>query len=274
MNPMPKDVASKNLAEQAEYAFSKLGFLKNVDMIFNATLDSGIYNATPFEGVKAAFELRNGMFIFEDLSISQLRGANMRFSGGINAFENFAFENFKYQISTPNIYSSLAEDEVPEILKKIRDIKNFAITGTVSGTKSDITTDTAMRFDEVDVDYAGSIIPGAEDYFFNGNLSLKAPDFIKFVNRLGINYNPNVMSLGILSIVSDFGGNADAFVMNNFDALVGSNSFQGSISYAPEGEKPLLTADLNVDKFEIDRFFYNANKTALFCPVSRRELFL
>lgn len=92
---------------------------------------------------------------------------------------------------------------------------------------------------------------------FAGEVDLKAPDFVQLVNDFNFNYKPKAFSLGIFTLASKVSGTADKFRLTGLNAFVGSNNFKGELAVDRSLGRPNITARMDVNKFELERFFYN-----------------
>lgn len=278
LEQLPNSVAEKGFEEQIKYWFEKIGFLKNFDMQFDTTLGLGIYSSIPFENTNLSFKLNNGVMDINNLSISSVKNASVDFKGELSGFgEEVKFSNLKYNLSTQNFYSIFPEDKLPPLIKQVKDLKKIDLKGVITGDLKKLATKSVVKLDNIDFAYSGNIsdIDGSKSY--DGKVELRAPDFIKFVNRFNVKYNPRVISMGIFRLKSSIKGTYGDFVLKDMETYIGSNKFEGDIIYKKDAEKQDITAQLHINRFELDRFFYNANKGgdaqagAVFSPQSSTQ---
>src|SRR5699024_3984545 len=82
----------------------------------------------------------------------------------------------------------------------------------------------------------------------------------KLVNDLNFDYNPKAFSLGVFNMAAQLAGTPDKFTASRFNSFVGSNNIRGAFAYDNTGERPGIVANLKINKFEFDRFFYNSKE--------------
>ncbi|MDD4557110.1 MAG: AsmA family protein [Alphaproteobacteria bacterium] len=256
---LPEDVAQKGFVASLKYLSSKFLFLNDYDMKINTSLGLGIYNSIPFENVDMAFSLEKGNLNLEKLHISSVRNSGVDLNGKIYGLSNdgFMFENLKYDLSTQDFYSLFVKDKVSHFIQKAKDLKKFEAKGVVTGNLDKFATKSAFKADDLDVYYTGEVQKEGQNYNLDGKIGLKSPDFIKFANRFGMAYTPDVLTMGIFRLNSQLSGNDEKFFMKDMNLLIGTNRFKGTVEYNKIEDKNNLTFDLNVNKLELDRFFYN-----------------
>jgi hypothetical protein len=259
----PANISSKGMEEEFIYWFNKLSFLNDVDMHFDSTLGLGIYSAIPFEDTNLSFTLKDGTMDINNLSISSVKNSSVDFKGEIEGFgSDIKVSNLKYGIDTQNFYSVFPEDSLPDILKRAKDFKKFSAKGVVTGDLGRFATKSVFKVDNFDLAYSGNIMRSGDVNSYDGKIELRAPDFVKFLNRFDIKYNPKVISMGVLRLKSSVKGTYGDFELKDMETYIGSNKFEGELSYKKSGDRPDIVTNMNISRFEFDRFFYNANKNS------------
>lgn len=114
---------------------------------------------------------------------------------------------------------------------------------------------TVSRLENIDFIYGGQAGKQNGQWVFAGEVDLKAPDFVQLVNDFNFNYKPKAFSLGIFTLASKVSGTADKFRLTGLNAFVGSNNFKGELAVDRSLGRPNITARMDVNKFELERFF-------------------
>ena len=254
---MPEEIAQSDLETQAAYRFKQLSGLQNLDLQFRFSLNSGIWNKIPFEKLATEGTLKNGILKIADLSAKEIASAQIALRGDISGFGSSPqVKNLKYGI---NIRDNTAFTEkfgitLPNI--NFNNLSQFKSQGIVTGGLSRMAVKTTSKLGHIDNTYNGQISKNDGIYTFNGQLELKSNDTVRTLNDFSVDYRPNY-PLGLLNLSSDINGTINAFVLKNMKANIGSNSFNGELLYSKQEDTHLIKANLNVNKFELERFFYN-----------------
>ena len=66
---------------------------------------------------------------------------------------------------------------------------------------------TVSKLGNIDLSYSGRISNNEEGYLLNGELELKAPDFVKLANVHNFNYHPKGYALGLFNLTGHIAGN-------------------------------------------------------------------
>ena len=258
ISAMPAEEAAKSFDDRLRYKFGRVAFLKDADVRGSVSLGLGIYESIAFENTKASFVLKSGEMNFEDISIGSLANAKMNFSGIVKGFGGEPlFNNLRYSVETLDLVSFLNKFEIEQPRINLKEMKKFSSKGVYSGDLENGSVKALSRFEGIEHSFDGNIVRKDGKLYFDGDMELKASDFVRFVNNMGYNYAPNVFNLGLLSVKGKFVGSRDKFQADNLNVNVGSNNFQGVLGYDNTTERPSIVTNLAINKFEIDRFFYN-----------------
>ena len=258
VKPLPEEVANKNFAERMAYRFSKLGWLKNLDMEMMLDLNLGIYENMPFETTYLEGRLSNGRLQINDLSIGTLMGANLRLDGEISGFgETPKFANLKYNLVTADAGALVNKLGLSAPRVDFQKLKAFEAEGIASGDLTYFATKTAAKLGKINAVFGGEVQMQPEGAFYKGSVEVKSPDFVDMLNSLNFKYSPKVVSLGVFNFKSSLSGTAQNLKLRNLAMNVGLNNFSGGVDYSVTNERPKFAIEGNINKFEIDRFFYN-----------------
>lgn len=255
---LPKEQLDKPLKERMAYRFSRLAMLNDFDVDFRGELDLGIYENVPFENTKLNFKLSNGVMDIGKLAIGSIANSTMSAEGGVQGFGKAPqVTNLKYSVDTKNFDTFLNKFEFTKPGIDLKDLQQFSSQGIVTGDLDKAAMKIVSKAGNLDITYSGRLTNNEEGYLLNGDIDFKAPDFVKFVNILGLNYAPKSYALGQFSLNSHLVGNNYKFKLTNMNAYVGANNFQGTLWVDKSGAKPVIVTELDVTRFEPDRFFYN-----------------
>lgn len=258
VSALSSDLAGEPFDKRLQQRLSKLSFLKNYDISLMAKLGLGIYESTPFENLQLAAMAANGRVNVKNLSIGNLAAAKLSASGIIDNIDTAVhFDNLQYTMTTKDLGSFVNKFEIniPRLNTSV--MKSFNAEGTVTGGLRKFYLSNKMKLENFEAEIAGDIDRDNPKNIFFGSLKLRDPDFIKMLNNFGVNYKPNVYSLGIFALSGKFKGNLNNFVSEGFSIEVGQNSAWGSLYYNDTNGRPLLGGNLGINQFEFERFFYS-----------------
>lgn len=256
--PMPKDVAAGDFETRMNYRMQKLGFLKGFDADLRLNLDLGIYESMPFENVKLIADLKNGVLDIKDLSIAAAANAAFDFKGEIKGFgENFAFENLKYDVETKDFSSFLSKLDIKAPDVDLKTLKTFSSKGIATGSPSRFAVKAISKLENIGFNFGGQAAKKEGQLIYSGDLEVRSPDFVKMLNAFNVKYEPKAFSLGQFSLKTKFAGSVDHFSAKPAEINVGPNNFNGSIDYDATQPRKKISADMEINRFELDKFFYN-----------------
>lgn len=258
IKPLPKEIADKDYATRMNYRFSQLGFLNDIYAELRLKLDLGIYESIPFENVVLNGSLQKGELQLSNLSIGSVANAEINLKGKVKGFgEKAAFENVKYEVSTKDFASFLNKLDIKNPDINLKKLKDFSSKGIATGFLEKMAMKTVSKLDNISITYGGQLTKQEDEFIFNGDVEIRSPDFVKMLNDLNVKYEPKAFALGMFNMHGKVVGKADYFALNPIDFNIGSNTFKGKINYDKTNERPTITTDLEINKFELDKFFYN-----------------
>ena len=258
ISQLPKEEQEKPFAQRMQYRFEKLGFLKDFELQIISKLGLGIYENMPFENVEFNATLLNGELDIEKLNIGSVANSKLDFSGKVKGFGGVpACENLKYAIMTHDVSALLNKFEfrAPDIDFKL--LKDFESKGIITGSLDRFVTKSVSKLGNLDFVYDGLVQKKDDVFYYNGKIEAKHPDFVRMLNDFNLKYAPPAYALGLFNLESKFVGNGDRFRATELKTNVGFNEFSGDVDYDNTTGRPHILTNLNVNKFEIERFFYN-----------------
>ncbi len=272
---MPEDVADKNWEEKIKYRFSQLGGLKDKDVEFRLTLNSGVWGQVPFEKAYAEGVLKNGIMKLNDFEIDEIATAQVALKGEISGFgAKPAVKQMKYgiEIKDNEKFAKKLKMDFPSI--NLKNLSPLTSKGIVSGDFDRARLKFATKLGDIDNKFNGEVSRGENSYVWDGRVELYSSDFVRMLNNFSIDYHPNY-PLGLFRFVADVKGNFDNVSCKNVDTNVGSNNFKGEMTYSKIGKLKSVKAVANANSIEFDKFFYNTNaEEDAFRPRSDKVPFL
>ena len=254
---LPDEVKAKDWAQRMIYRFSKLGFLNDFDMQAKLKMNLAIYESMPFENVSFVGNLLDGKLAVENLQIGSVANSAIEARGLVSGFgQSPLFEDFNYSIQTNDLAALVNKMELKVPSLDYKKLNDFQIWGAVNGNMSEFSTETNVNLEDLNLVYRGQVGREGAKVFYNGELELKHPDFVKMLNDLEWNYNPKAYSLGLFDLKAKINGYTDALQAEPLNFNIGFNTFGGKLRYERGGGdgRPSVTAEMNVNKFEIERF--------------------
>lgn len=258
IKPLPKEEADKNYAGRMAYRFSQLDFLNNMYAELRLKLDLGIYESIPFENIALNSSLQKGELQINDLSIGNVANADINLKGKVKGFgEKPSFENLKYEVKTKDFASFLNKLDITAPDINLKKLKDFNSKGIATGSLERAAMKTVSKLDNISINYGGQVSKQDENFVLNGELEIRSPDFVKMLNDLNINYQPKAFVLGLFNLKGKVVGQKDNFVLKPLEFNIGTNKFTGQLSYDHTSGRPNIETEMEINKFEIDKFFYN-----------------
>lgn len=258
ISALPDTEKAKTLADRINYRISKLGFLNDFDFRLIGSLGLGIYEGVPFENSQFDMDVAQGVLTVSKLDIASIANASISLNGKLKGLgKSLVMENLKYDMETKDFASFLNKFALPLPDVNLKKFKNFSSKGIVSGSPTLMAMKTVSKLEYLDIVFGGQAGKKDEKWVINGNVDLRAPDFVQTVNDFNFNYKPKTFSLGLFTLTGKMFRTSDYVSLSNVNAFVGSNNFKGNIVIDKRLSRPSITAQLDINKFEIERFVYN-----------------
>lgn len=258
MPPLTSEEQKLPPLEQTKVILNKLKFLNDVDMHAELSLKLGIYNKVPFENTVLNFDSNAGVINLKKFEIGQIGNASFALEGKVKDLGiNPSLENTKYKISTPdfNAFKNKLEIQLPA-WPLFSLSRNFESEGIISGTLNNANVRSSAKLDKTNASYQGRLFTQDDKLFFRGNLEIKTPDFVDFINQIDIDYNPTNMGTSIFTFKADVEGRSSNWRATNMDTFIGPNNFTGAFSYKKTDKLPIIKANMEANMFEFDRFIF------------------
>ncbi len=260
IDPLPDDMKESKLQEKADYYVKKMNFLKDTDLQFKVDLKSGIWQRTPFEKLHFEATTKDGVMKISKFSIADIVTSKLDLKGDVFGFgTGLQFKNLKYSVDAKNSTAVLEKFglEFPKI--KWKNLPTFVSEGIVTGDFNRLAMKTVSKLEYIDAEYEGEISRQDDKFLFDGKLGLRSDDAIKTIHDFSVDYNPPY-PLGMLKLSTNVKNTANAVLFKDLNLNVGVNNFSGDILLSEkEDGQTLIKTNLNINKFEFERFFYNTN---------------
>lgn len=258
VKPLPASEAGKSFSEKMAYRFSKLGFLNDFDAELNLALDLGIYENSPFENAKLKGSLKRGELMLSNFDLPTVANASLNAKGMVKGFGTSPeFTNLKFDVSTKDMASFLNKIDVKAPDINFKNLKNFSAKGIATGSLDKLATKSILKLENINMVYSGRVDKVEGAYVYNGDVEIKSPDFVKMLNDFNIAYKPKAFALGLFNLKTKFSGRPELFKTEKLEFNIGPNTFNGSLAYDGTGLRKSMVTDMNINKLELEKFFYN-----------------
>lgn len=255
---LPDGEQGGTFAEKINRRFARLGFLNDFDLRLFGKIGLGIYENIPFENTQFDMSTAQGVLTISKLNIDSVANAAVDVAGVLKGMgQTLQFENLKYGFETKDLASFLNKFALPLPNADLKKLKNFSSKGILTGSPEIMAMKTVSRLENIDFVYSGQFGKQNGQWVFAGDVDLRAPDFVQLANDFNFNYKPKAFSLGIFTLAAKVSGTVDRCRFSGLNAFVGSNNFRGELLIDRRSERPSITAQLDINKFELERFFYN-----------------
>ena len=253
---LPDEEKAKTWAQRMLYRFSKFGFLNDFDMQANVKMNVGIYEGLPFENVSLVANLLDGKLTVEDFKIGSVANSSVEVKGGVSGFgASPIFEDFNYRFLANDLETLISKLglRLPKLdYKKLNTLQAW---GALSGDVANFSTETNVNLKDAIFSYRGVVNGEGEKVFYDGDLKLKHPDFVRMLNDFDISYNPEAYSLGLFDLETKISGDDSSFQADSIKCNIGFNAFRGTLRYEHSSdERPSIWTNMEINKFEIERF--------------------
>lgn len=259
--PLPAELSTASLDQKLKYLLDKLAAYKGYEIHFMSKAGLMIYGGVPFENVQFNGSLNGGILDVKNFSIGSLLNSKVNLTGKVSGFggQNLDFDTVSYEFETQKLASPLnwLEISVPGLNPEV--IKTFSSRGKIHGNQEDFSLQNTFKIGKTDGEFNGRVNRKDEQKLFSGEIKLKNPDFVQMLNDWGVNYKPNVYSLGVFSLDGSLEAGKKRLFISNGKAVIGQDVFSGSLTYDNTQGRPKVTGQLNVNQLEFERYFYGSN---------------
>ncbi|HEX7970288.1 MAG TPA: AsmA-like C-terminal region-containing protein, partial [Stellaceae bacterium] len=240
---------------------------------FDTNLDAHVealtWHGQPLGDVHLAGTLQNGDATIRELSIGDLGGAAVRLSGAIQALAG----------GTPKgqLAFDLSGPEFDRVLRVLwpglatgRSYGDFRLGGGVSldGEKLSVTGDLEMLQGRLHV--TGDLSAGGASAL---DVAIEHPSFAGLVRNFSPGYRPAGGDPGAFRLAGRVTGAPPHFSVDRLTLAIGESTLDGKVDVALGGVRPLLTADVKIGDWAIDRLL-GSRQTAMLGAAGRHAALL
>ena len=250
------------LSDRINTVLNHFKFLNDIDLQAEIDLKLGIYNKVPFENMLLNVKATDGKIELKKLDIEQIASARLQLDGICTNLGIIpTFENLKYNIETADFASFVNKTKLnlPD-WPLFKDAHNVKLNGVISGTLDNAKVKSEAKIEKTNGNYEGSVYRQDGKTYWRGALEIKDPDFVNFLNQIGVSYNPSNLSVSLFNFKSNIEGSALNWRALDMNSFIGLNNFTGSFSYNKTNEKPQIKANIQMNMFEFDRFIFAPEK--------------
>lgn len=261
---LPEEEKRKSWAERIAYRFSRLGVLNNFDLVLNAKADMVIYESMPFEKVDFKGNILNGEMEIEYGKVDQVANTSIDVKGKLGGFgASPQMTDFQYVVKSNDIASLInkLELKVPDLDYKKFNL--FEMSGAINGGIDNFGINTSMSLGQLSGTYQGTVVQTGTTATYNGDLTLKHPDFATLLSDLRVKYEPSVKSLGLLNMKMHLEGEKENMKFSGVEANIGYTTVSGSGYYEEHEKRPNIIGDFSINKLETEKFLPKSQASGL-----------
>lgn len=259
--PLPAEQAAAAPDKRLKYLMDKLAAYNDYEIRFMSKAGLLIYGGVPFEAVQFNGDLIGGVLNVSSLDIGSMLNSKLSLNGKFSGFggQTLVFDGVNFDFSTQNLASPLNKLELavsglnPEIMK------TFSAKGALGGNLEQFVLQSSFKLEKTEGSVNGTVNRDDEQKLFSGQVNLKNPDFVQMLNDWGVNYKPNVYSLGVFSLESQIEAGKNNLNISAGKATVGQDVFSGSLFYDNSQGRPKVSGSLKINQLEFERYFYGSN---------------
>lgn len=272
---IPNNLKTASLKDKFVYQMNLLPWNKNLSVDAEINAASVVYNDIPMEKLYLHFTSEKDVLDIAQFSVSNFAGAdvNLKMSAN-NIFSTPYFNELSFDVKTDNFPLFTSTLGISTGDKNLFKRKLFALQGALSGSFDDFSLSSVQKFGDTEFAYTGTVINKAKTPLsIDGDLELKTNNFNSFIKALNFNYSADI-PVTTFALASKIKGSYDIFDLSNISAYLGANAIKGNLHFDNTALKPKLTATLDFDKFDADRWF-NLNKNLAKVPAQKgRDTFI
>ena len=266
---IPDNLKNASIKDKFIYQMNLLPWNRdfNIDAEINAS--SVVYNEVPMESLYLHFTSEKDNIDISRFSVKHFAGADVDLKlNASNVFSKPYFNELSFNIKTENFPLLTSALGINTGDKNLFKRKLFAAQGALSGTFDEFSLSSVQKFGDTEFAYTGVVNNNAKSpVIVAGDLELKTNNFNAFVKAFGFNYTADI-PVTTFAFSTKIKGHYNTFALDNINAYLGANAIKGNLKFDNMGLKPQLTASLDFDKFDTDRWF-NLNKNLPKSPTQK-----
>ena len=258
---LPTELAAAAPDKKLKYLMDKLAAYNDYEIRFMSKAGLLIYGGVPFEAVQFNGDLIGGVLNVGSLDVGSVLNSKLNLNGKFSGFggQTLVFDGVNFDFSTQNLVSPLNKLGLSVSALNPEIMKNFSAKGVLSGNLERFSLQNGFKLEKTEGSVNGTVDRNNELKLFSGQVNLKNPDFVQMLNDWGINYKPNVYSLGVFSLESEIEAGKNHLNIRSGKAAVGQDIFTGNLSYDNSQGRPKVAGSLKINQLEFERYFYGSN---------------
>ena len=266
IEPLPKDMASASLEEKIVHQFNLIPWKQNLGIDAHILIPSAVYNEVPLQKISLEAKLFDDKLNVKNLSIENIADAALHMQlDAKNIYTSPYFNELSYDVKTNNFPAFASALGIALGDQKLFQRKLFASQGALNGSIKDFNLSSVQKFGDAEFAYTGTVTREKEQTAIKGDLELKANNFVNLITALNFDYSPDI-PITSFSLSGKISGTKNNFALDDLTAYLGANGIRGSLHLNNTAEKPILTAKLDFDKFDADRYL-NLSKLQIISPI-------
>ena len=229
--------------------------LSKIDMRVMLKADLAIVENLPMENLDMVLNLNNGALRLERFEVKNAANAKVSMTGSLSGIGiDPIVDDLIYSVSTTDFRAMCNKLELSLPEANWQALKRFAASGNLRGNFKRFDLNTNAQLENINIIYNGMVDVAGDATIVNGNLDVRAPDFVKMLNSFNVKYTPKAFSLGLFSLSGNLSGNWKNFQVLNADMNIGSNTFLGQVVWDRTIGRNNFMVKAKINKFEFDQF--------------------
>ena len=259
--PLPAELSAAPADKKLKYFLDKLAVYSGYDVRFMSKAGLMIYNSVPVENIQFNGSFINGVLDVSALNVGGILNSKLDISGKISGFggQEISLSDMNYVFETQNLASPLGKLDVtvPGLNPEI--VKTLSSRGKINGNLETFSLQNTFVIGKTEGAFEGNVNRQNNEKLLVGHLNLKNPDFVQMLNDWGVNYKPNVYSLGVFSLDGMIEAGKSRLLVKQGKVGIGQDTFEGSWTYDNSQGRPRISGNLKVGQLEFERYFYGNN---------------
>ncbi len=269
MEPLPAAMERASLEEKIVHQLNLIPLKHDLDIDAHILISSAVYNSVPLQKVSLEAKLSADKLNIKDLSVENIAGAALQMQlEAQNIYVSPYFKELSYNVKTNNFPAFASALGITLGKQKLFQRKLFASQGALSGSIKDFNLSSVQKFGDMEFAYTGTVTKNKDQTVIDGDLELKANNFTNMIAALNLDYVPDI-PVTSFSLSGKVSGSTNDFTLDDLTAYLGANNIRGSLRFSNSLEKPTLTAKLDFDKFDADRYL-NLSKLQIITPAEEK----
>ena len=249
------DLKNASMEEKVVYQFNMAPWKGKFETDATIKIGNAVFNSVVIDNLDLQFVANDGNIDVKKLHSTSLGGAEVDIKlSANNVYTKPYFNELSYSVKTNNLPLLTKSLGIDTGNKGLFKRKLFAAQGVIAGSLDKYSLSSIQKFGDVEFSYTGDVsLTDKNENKVKGSIELKANNFSQFIKALGIDYSPDI-PITTFTLMGTIDGSYNNFTMSDLSAYLGTNHITGKFGFDNQ-TKPTLVADVNFDKFDINRMF-------------------